>query len=93
MLLFVLGLRLVIFKKTLDAHIILPHITLWFQFVGQFLLLGCSISSKIIPKFLLAGAINLSKNTLVVYCIQWIIIANATILVDGYCPELELEQY
>lgn len=49
--------------------------------------------SKIIPKFLLAGATNLSKNTLVVYCIQWIIIANATILVDGYCPDLELEQY
>lgn len=49
--------------------------------------------SKILPKFMLNGASNLAKNTLVVYCIQWLIIANATVLVEGYYSDFRFEQY
>lgn len=49
--------------------------------------------SKVLPKFLLTGATNLARNTLVVYCVQWLIIANATVLVEGYWPDVVFEQY
>lgn len=49
--------------------------------------------SKILPKFLISNAQSLSKLITVVYCIQWLIIGNTTVLVEGYYPDLEFKKY
>lgn len=49
--------------------------------------------SRILPKFILSGATSLAKNTLIIYCVQWLIIANATVLMEGYYSEFKFEQY